>query len=422
MSVGQLPQEIEAPDRMEGGEHAESVERYDERGRPLHERSCDCSTYSPRTLPDDVVRAWCGICKGWIRGGPIPAVESRYARKRRMYREAGVIRPTVGRPRQEGPCKNSTGDRRHAPGPRRGDLRFTLRVGFGRLMGNSCPRFGVSAMRPEVPATGIAAIPGLFAALAAEVVERNRLRARAGGSTRARPSGTVSMWRHPRTRLALGAAAIAFAGWVVAGALGAVIGGATALGFQAIRRRRSRAKRAERLEQQLVEAVSVISSGLRVGQSLVQAIALAGKEVAPPLGPMLAEAADRIALGASFERTMEQWTGRIGTPEARLVAAVLGLHRRTGGDLAALLDRLGNTLRDRLAAAAEVRSLTAQARLSGTILGWLPIGFFVFMATTSRQDISAAYRSPLGATAIALGLLMQGAAYLWIRRLLVVES
>lgn len=238
----------------------------------------------------------------------------------------------------------------------------------------------------------------------------------------ARPSGTVSMWRHPRTRLALGAAAIAFAGWVVAGALGAVIGGATALGFQAIRRRRSRAKRAERLEQQLVEAVSVISSGLRVGQSLVQAIALAGKEVAPPLGPMLAEAADCIALGASFERTMEQWTGRIGTPEARLVAAVLGLHRRTGGDLAALLDRLGNTLRDRLAAAAEVRSLTAQARLSGTILGWLPIGFFVFMATTSRQDISAAYRSPLGATAIALGLLMQGAAYLWIRRLLVVES
>ncbi len=207
----------------------------------------------------------------------------------------------------------------------------------------------------------------------------------------------------------------------MAGALGAVIGGATALGFQAVSRRRSRAQRAERMEQQLVEAVSVISSGLRVGQSLVQAMALAGEEVPSPLGPTLAELVDRVALGASFERTMEQWSALVGTPEARLVVAVLGLHRRTGGDLAAVLDRLGNTLRDRRAASAEVRSLTAQARLSGAILGLLPIGFFLFMAVTSRQDISAAYRSPLGATAIALGLLMQGAAYLWIRRLLVVD-
>ncbi len=276
-------------------------------------------------------------------------------------------------------------------------------------------------MRPEVPATGLAALPGIFAAVAADMVERSRVRARAGGTANAHPSGKVSMWRRPRARLVLGAGASAFAGWVVAGALGAVIGGATALGFQAVSRRRSRAQRAERMEQQLVEAVSVISSGLRVGQSLVQAMALAGEEVPSPLGPTLAELVDRVALGASFERTMEQWSALVGTPEARLVVAVLGLHRRTGGDLAAVLDRLGNTLRDRRAASAEVRSLTAQARLSGAILGLLPIGFFLFMAVTSRQDISAAYRSPLGATAIALGLLMQGAAYLWIRRLLVVD-
>jgi Flp pilus assembly protein TadB len=65
--------------------------------------------------------------------------------------------------------------------------------------------------------------------------------------------------------------------------------------------------------------------------------------------------------------------------------------------------------------------LTAQARLSGAILGLLPIGFFLFLSATSRGDVAAAYRSSTGATAIVLGLAMQAAAFAWIRRLLRVE-
>jgi Flp pilus assembly protein TadB len=60
--------------------------------------------------------------------------------------------------------------------------------------------------------------------------------------------------------------------------------------------------------------------------------------------------------------------------------------------------------------------------LSGAILGFLPIGFFLFLSVTSRRDIAPAYHSSTGATAIVAGLLMQGAAFLWIRRLLRVEG
>ncbi|HEY2964959.1 MAG TPA: hypothetical protein VGJ99_01625 [Actinomycetota bacterium] len=73
------------------------------------------------------------------------------------------------------------------------------------------------------------------------------------------------------------------------------------------------------------------------------------------------------------------------------------------------------------ASARELGSLTAQARLSATILGLLPIGFFLFLSVIARRDLEAAYETPTGVAAIGFGFALQGAAYVWIRHLLRVE-
>jgi Flp pilus assembly protein TadB len=65
-----------------------------------------------------------------------------------------------------------------------------------------------------------------------------------------------------------------------------------------------------------------------------------------------------------------------------------------------------------------VHALTAQARLSGLILGLLPIGFFAFLWLTSRRDIQGALATPVGLGSVTLGLLLEGGAFLWIRRIL----
>lgn len=95
---------------------------------------------------------------------------------------------------------------------------------------------------------------------------------------------------------------------------------------------------------------------------------------------------------------------------------------RDGGDGPSVLDRLADTLRDRAEGELEIRSLTAQARLSGIILGVLPVAFLLLLLVTSRDDLTAAYRSPTGATAIVVGLCLQGIAYVWIRRLLRIDA
>jgi tight adherence protein B len=186
------------------------------------------------------------------------------------------------------------------------------------------------------------------------------------------------------------------------------------------RRRESRTARLR--EEQLVDVVTAIAAALRSGRSLAQSLAVAGGEVESPLGPIFAEAAERAALGVPLDEILEAVGADVGGQDARLVTGVLRLHRRTGGALAGSLDDLGRTLRARREGARELRSLTAQARLSATILGLLPLGFFLFLSIVARNDVEAAYRTAAGAWAIGVGLVLQGAAFVWIRRILRVEE
>jgi tight adherence protein B len=190
---------------------------------------------------------------------------------------------------------------------------------------------------------------------------------------------------------------------------------------RALARRRSAKERAL-LDELLADAVASIGSALRAGLSLTQSLAHAGREIPPPLGPSLLRVADRTTFGIPLDDALTGWLDEVRTTDARLVVGVLRLHRRTGGALPRVLDEVAHTLRERRSGAREVRSLTAQARLSAAILGLLPIGFFLFLSTTSRSDIEAAARTGVGMVSIGVGLTLQLLAYLWIRSLLRVEA
>jgi tight adherence protein B len=211
-------------------------------------------------------------------------------------------------------------------------------------------------------------------------------------------------------------------GWVSASVPGAVVGLVAGAFAPHMWERRRERTRAAQLEDQLAEAVSSLGAGLRAGLSLTRAIAFSAGEADEPLGTSLATVSDRADLGMPLERALSAWAAESGSADVRLLAGVLDLHRRTGGELPTVLDGVAATLRGRRAAAREVRALTAQARLSGAILGFLPIGFFLFLSVTSRNDINAAFHSSVGIAAVAVGLTMQGCAFLWIRSLLRVQA
>jgi tight adherence protein B len=228
-------------------------------------------------------------------------------------------------------------------------------------------------------------------------------------------------FRVPRKVLvAMGVVAAWLVGARVAGIVGSLAATTIALTAPAMVARRRTRRREIATQERLAEAVSLVASAMRSGRSLHQAIELAATDL-DPLGSTFRRLADRTGLGDPMDESIDAWARDVGGPDARLVAGVLKLHRRTGGSLAASLENLAGTLRDRRASARELGSLTAQARLSATILGLLPIGFFLFLSVIARRDLEAAYETPTGVAAIGFGLLLQGAAYVWIRHLLRVE-
>jgi tight adherence protein B len=113
---------------------------------------------------------------------------------------------------------------------------------------------------------------------------------------------------------------------------------------------------------------------------------------------------------------------RVGTEDARMFVMVTGIQARSGGNLAAALEEVARTVRHRVAMRRELRALSAQGRLSGAILGFLPIGFFIVLGVTSRDELEPVYRSGPGMALVVSGLAMQAVAYLWVRHLLRVEG
>jgi len=255
-------------------------------------------------------------------------------------------------------------------------------------------------------------------ALAAVLAERGITWSRRG-RLRARLLPAVAS--EPRTidrRALLAPLAGALAGFALAGWPGGLIGVAAGVGARRLGARHRAATERARHDDQVGDLAAGLAAALRSGMSLTQALAVVRDEAEPPIRDELEVVQRDLDVGIDVDRAFESWVARADTDEARLLGTALSLHRRTGGDLPRVLDQVVATIRERVAIAREVRGLTAQARLSGLILGLLPVAFFGFLWVTSRSDMQAALATPAGIAAVAVGAAMEGAAFLWIRKLL----
>ncbi len=217
------------------------------------------------------------------------------------------------------------------------------------------------------------------------------------------------------------AGAAALIGGVLLGPVWSVPIGLAAYGARRMHARRARSLPPVVVQERFADAVGAIAAAVRAGSSLDQAIRYAAGEAESPIRERLAALVAELDLGVPLDVAIDGWARELGTDDGDLVAGALDLHRRSGGDLPAVLDQVTATIRDRVGIAREVRSLTAQARLSAWILGMLPVGFFAFLLLTARDEIEGALGTPVGIICIVVGLGLEGGAFLWIRSLLVVE-
>jgi tight adherence protein B len=232
----------------------------------------------------------------------------------------------------------------------------------------------------------------------------------------------VRFARRPAGIASVAGVTLGWLGLLLAGGGGLVAGlvGGSASPF--LMARRGRRRRSELLEGQVADLAESLALAVRSGLSVRQALEFSASEVEDPMRSSAEEALRSNALGAPLERAVSRWSADVGTDEARLLALVLTIHTRSGGDLATALEVVAGTIRHRISLRRELRAMSAQGRMSGAILGALPLVFFVVLFATSHAELAPVYRSSAGTAMVVSGLVLELLAYAWIRRILRVET
>ncbi|PWT96728.1 MAG: hypothetical protein C5B53_09065 [Candidatus Melainabacteria bacterium] len=153
--------------------------------------------------------------------------------------------------------------------------------------------------------------------------------------------------------------------------------------------------------EQLPNAIDLMASVLRSGHSVPQAVKTVGEEVPEPCGGEFKEVLQRMNVGQPLAQALCYTAVKFHSYEVDLIRRAIAIHAEVGGSLADLIDKTNQTLKGRLKLASQVKTLTAQSRLSALIVGILPI-----VLALTLNTIRVGYLNPLIETNLGRTLLM----------------
>jgi len=154
-------------------------------------------------------------------------------------------------------------------------------------------------------------------------------------------------------------------------------GGALALPSHALRFLRDR--RRHRFNMQLVDALTNMGNALKSGFSIMQAIEHVVSNGESPISEEFATTMHQTRVGVSFQDAMRNMEQRVKSDDLTLVVLSIETARRTGGNLTEIFANISHTIRERLRVENRIRTLTAQGRLQGIVLGIMPIALGIVL-------------------------------------------
>lgn len=180
-------------------------------------------------------------------------------------------------------------------------------------------------------------------------------------------------------------------------------------------------RRARAFNGQLGNALVLIANSLRAGHSFFQAIGMVAKEMPPPISEEFARVLRELRLGVATETAMTGMAQRVASDDLELVVTAVLIQRQVGGNLAEILEKAAATIRERVRVRGQVRTLTAQGRISGMIVGLLPFALGLAIQAINPGYLSALFTQPVGKMLLAVGLASQVLGILVIRKIVDIE-
>jgi len=160
--------------------------------------------------------------------------------------------------------------------------------------------------------------------------------------------------------------------------------------------RRRRASRLSKLEQQLPEALGMMVGALRVGYSLIASLGAVAQEAPEPIGSEMRKCFEEQNYGIDLRTALVNLTRRAPIQDLRIFVAAVLIQKESGGNLAEVLEKVAQTTRERFRLKRQVSVHTAQGRMTGWVLSFLPMGLGLLMYALNPSGMSVLWTRPMG--------------------------
>jgi tight adherence protein B len=197
------------------------------------------------------------------------------------------------------------------------------------------------------------------------------------------------------------------------GLLLGLAGGTVPLIYVSWKRRR----RLRLIQQQLPQTLDLMVSALRAGHSMGNALGAAAKEAPEPTGREFRLCFEEQNFGVNLRTATSNLLERVPLQDLRIVTTALLIHRESGGNLAEVLDKTGQVIRDRFRLRQQIRVHTAQGRLTGAVLISLPAVLGIILYVSSPEYIGLLFSRALGHKMMAGALVMNVIGLLIVRKI-----
>lgn len=214
----------------------------------------------------------------------------------------------------------------------------------------------------------------------------------------------------------------AFAGWLLSGNIGlAIVLSILGLITPKLMVNYFITKRIKQINAQIGDCLTIIANSLRAGYSFIQSMEMVGKEMPDPIAKEFARTFREINLGTPTEEALLNMSSRVGSDDLDLVVTAVLIQRQIGGNLAEIMDNISHTIRERIRIKGEIKTLTAQGRISGLIIALMPPILIAILLVINPAYMTQLFKDPKGLIMIGAGVVSEIFGIMMIKRIIDIE-
>lgn len=177
----------------------------------------------------------------------------------------------------------------------------------------------------------------------------------------------------------------------------------------------------DKFNEQLEEMITLVSNSLRAGFGMLQSFEFAAQQLVPPMSTELERVIRDTSMGATVEQALLSLGERMGSHDLDIIITAILIQRETGSNLSEVLDHVAHTIRERERMRGEIKTLTAQKKLSGYVVGGLPLVLVLIFFLINPSYMTLLFTTGLGTILLFVAIVLDIIGVLWIRRIVNIE-